>query len=307
MLKNKRYISILLALICALSVIACGKEEVVEEHIEVVFADHQPIAYLMDSWKEGDEYVTTLLVSADSFYAEPTMDDVEYLVGTEYKPLGEAVNITSAKTYNMSKESMNGTCTYMKFSTDQLIDLKKIYITVAGVEDIQYANLTKEEYKETVGSLGGYVELAIGLEEREIMLSSILPLQTQLTEDVIYLWDDDESAFYYNVDLAQSQVEERTISVPVTIDYLKESCKDLDLSAYFTKDSVIVGYFDGNEFIADDSKEFEFKGLEMYESGGKFSIGLTDAGSNEKIIDYDKIPNAIEFTSNGHPYVIPMF
>ena len=177
-------------------------------------------AYLMDTWKENDQYITTLLVSADSFYAEPTMDDVEYLVGTEYKTLSDAVNVISSETYNMSKELMNGTCTYMKFSTDQLIDLKKVYITVSGVEDIQYANLTKEEYKESVGSLDGYVEVAIGLEERETMLSDILPLQTQLTENVIYLWDEDESAFYCTVDLERSIVDEKTINVPVTISYL---------------------------------------------------------------------------------------
>ena len=294
-------------MICTLSVVACGKEEVIEEHVEVVFADHQPTAYLMDTWKENDQYITTLLVSADSFYAEPTMDDVEYLVGTEYKTLSDAVNVISSETYNMSKELMNGTCTYMKFSTDQLIDLKKVYITVSGVEDIQYANLTKEEYKESVGSLDGYVEVAIGLEERETMLSDILPLQTQLTENVIYLWDEDESAFYCTVDLERSIVGEKTINVPVTISYLKESCKDLDLSAYFTKEATTIGYFDGNEFVAYEGDEFEFKGLVMAEDENQFIVGLTETASNKHITDYDEIPNAIEFVSNGHSYIFPMF
>ena len=97
----------------------------------------------------------------------------------------------------MANGDVPGICTYVHFVTNELIDLKKVFVTVLGAEEKDKIGFERVAYKDEFGSLDGFVEIAAGVEEREVPLSQVLPLQTNVDENVIVLWDENESKFYY--------------------------------------------------------------------------------------------------------------
>ena len=303
--KFKTVISALLMAVITLSLIACGKEEVVEPEVEVEFAEHQVSMYLIDAWKKQnadtktDEYHTTLLVNSDSFFAEPTLDNFEYLVGSEYKKLTDSVELNYFNIYHMANGDVPGICTYVHFVTNELIDLKKVFVTVLGAEEKDKIGFERIAYKDEFGSLDGFVEIAAGVEEREVPLSQVLPLQTNVDENVIVLWDENESKFYYKNNPQALFLEETAAYMMLEVDPLTNSELSL-LADAFVKEGKVGDYKDGKFVEWEDSEDFTIF--------SKVDRDYVAVGYNvNSLSKYDVIPTAISLTSNGHEYIVRLF
>ena len=304
--KFKTIISMLLMTVLSLSLIACGKEKVVEEpDIQVELAEHQVFVYLVDAWKktnpetQKEDYHTTLLVNAETFFAELTLDDVEYLVGTEYKPIADAVTLTNSNIYQTNDGNNPGVCTYIHLTTNELIDLNKVFVTVCGAEEKENIGLDRTTYKSKLGSLDGFVEIVAGVEEREIPLSHVLPLQTKIDENVIVLWDENESKFHFKNDPKALCLDTTAAYMMLEVDPLTNTDLSVLIDA-LNKEGKIGDYKDGKFLEWEDNEDFQ---IYSEINDGYLCVGYTA----DSLMEYDVIPTAISLTSNGHEYIIRLF
>ena len=296
----------LLMTVLSLSLIACGKEKVVEEpDIQVELAEHQVSVYLVDAWKktnsetQKEEYHTTLLVNSETFFAEPTLDDVEYLVGTEYKSIADAVPLANSNIYQTNDGNNPGVCTYIHLTTNELIDLNKVFVTVRGAEEKENIGLDRTTYKTKLGSLDGFVEIVAGVEEREIPLSHVLPLQTKIDENVIVLWDENESKFHFKNDPKALFLDTTAAYMMLEVDPLTNTDLSVLVDA-FNKEGKIGDYKDGKFLEWEDNETFAIF-AEINED--KIAVGY----HTDDLAKYDIIPTAISLVSNGHEYIVRLF
>ena len=145
----KKFLIFMLVTLMICSLCACGNKEPEpsEGLIEVKPATHHVASYRVNEWRvEGTkDYYTILSTYSNDFYAEIEETDILYLKDG-YQTFKEVFPNSEITIYNFNS-SKSGVGAYIKIHTNQLIDLKKVYILTEGPETYIEGITTKEAFE----------------------------------------------------------------------------------------------------------------------------------------------------------------
>lgn len=157
----KKLLIFILALVMIVSCCACGKKDdkPVENTVELTPAQHHAASFKVNEWRvEGTkDYYTVLATYSDDFYGIIGEDNILYYTDT-YHSFKEIFPESDITIYNVNS-SQKGIGAYIKIHTNQLIDLKKVYIIAEGPETYAEGIFTKEQFVEAGNDASKWAKL----------------------------------------------------------------------------------------------------------------------------------------------------
>lgn len=155
----KKLLIFMLAILIAVSCCACKKDETPpDETLELVPAVYHASSYRINEWRvEGTkDYYTVLATYASDFYGTISEDDILYYTD-DYRPFKEVFADSDITIYN-TNSSNTGIGAYIKIHTNQLIDLKKVYIIAEGTAQYMEGISTKDQFIEAGNNASDWIK-----------------------------------------------------------------------------------------------------------------------------------------------------
>jgi hypothetical protein len=303
---NGGMLALLIGVVCVVllvaMIIAVGKDPVDDKHNLVTNAatpsEYSAQTYLIDSWREdfdngAKKYYITLAMHSNDYYALIKNDDVKYLKDGKYEPLTEACVGSSVEVFNMNV-TQSGICAYAKISTNELIDIKKIYVKMSGPMKYDMDTLSKDAYVEKYGTTDGWCSKLATVSERSIPHIEMFAMQGGFETGVIRLHTAQSDMYYYE-STKNPVTNENSIVTKFNITSLKD-CDIETLVNIVANQTVFANIVDG---VVSEVKLDQRLQVISHIVDGEAWIGFeTIDGSDISAYDWE-IPDAIVHTQNG--------
>lgn len=149
----KRLLVIALAAIMVLGLVACKNDEIKETEPPVMKDfEYTVLIKVMDSWKVEKEdgtrdYYLTLFASSENMYCEINNEDVRFYSDAGYKTLEETINGSEVSIVNLNEDTKKGVAACIMIKTTNMIDTKKINISLDGPSEYDAECLDKTSYE----------------------------------------------------------------------------------------------------------------------------------------------------------------
>lgn len=266
----KRLLIIMLVAILAISCCACNKNEEppVDETIVLTPATYTAASYRINEWRvEGTkDYYTILATYSKDFYGVINEDDIMYYTDT-YHAFKEVFPESDITIYNVNS-SKTGIGAYIKIHTNQLIDLKKVYIVTEGPATYIDGVTTKEQFIAAGHDASEWIKFYTTISTKAPPFNDINALN--ITDNVAILSGPDARAYCAagNYDVL---VEENKITVKFPYDMFtamnEQAVKDMlrtNFQVAIEKDGKVTEIYlpEGLEIFSDVDEEYFYVGVQ---------------------------------------------
>jgi hypothetical protein len=303
---NKGLTALLIGIVCIVLIVVgvvlvCNKPA--EEQPNLVTnaatpSEYSAQTYLIDSWHENFDdgtkkhYITLAIYSAD-YYAEIDHEDIKYLDEGKYESLSNVWNGSSVEIFNLNT-TQSGICAYAKITTNELIDLKKIYVKMSGPAKYDAEALTKDDYVEKYGTTDGWCSKLASVSERSIPHRAMFAMQGGLAASTIRLYTEEADMYYYE-STKEPVIDGNSIMTKFNVNILKECSIDtlVDVIAYQTTFANIV---DG---VALETELDERLQIVAEIVDGEVWIGFETVDGSAMSTYNGEVPDAIVHKYNG--------
>ena len=268
----KKLLIFALAVLMIITCCACNNnDEPPVETITLTPAEHHAASYRINEWRvEGTkDYYTVLATYSGDFYGTINEEDILYFTDT-YKPFKEVFPESDIVIYNVNTTN-TGLGAYIKIHTNQLIDLKKVYIiaegTVTHIEGIE----TKDDFVAAGNDAKDWIKFYTTISSKAVPYNDIAELNA--TQNIAIITGADARAYCDATNYEVIQ-EENKIIIKFPYDMFtatdEEAIKNMLVTNFqvaMEKDGVVtqINPPEDIEIISDMDEDYFYVGVQLSE------------------------------------------
>lgn len=309
-MRLKKILSITLALLMIIGLMSgCKNEEDVEPTIvnDGVLATYTANVYLVDSWKEENEdgarkYQTTLLLYSKDYYDVPGVEDIKYQTNEGYEILVDAIEGSSVVLYPMNEGAKSGIATYAKITTNNLIDVKKIYAVLEGPVEYDEEALTEEDYKSKHGKLDdGWKSLMVSISEKLPPRDEVVKMNARVGAGEIMLFHETYPEYFYSCVTGEPTVEGSKIVNRMLVAAMTSDANIEMFVEHVSQYCEYVNFVDGEPTKVELNENLKTV-CEIVENEVWFGFETADGSDIENYID--EVPDALAYVYGEAYYFV---